>query len=234
MTRLFRVIDVETTGLPTDEGGAAVCEIAYCDVIVNGEQAYVPGLPTAIFVNPGRPIPATARAIHHISDDDVHDGASISDACCALCAGIDDSTVFAAHNADFENHFVVEPVRICTYKVALRLWPDAPAHGNQVLRYHLGLDLVAEHASPPHRAGPDTYVTAHLLARCINEGRASIDDMLRWSSGPALLPRIPFGKHRGSRWEDVPIDYLDWVANKSDLDRDAKANARHHLKLRSA
>ena len=37
-----------------------------------------------------------------------------------------------------------------------------------------------------------------------------------------------------AEWEDVPFDYLEWVAYKSDMDRDAKANARHHLNLRSA
>ena len=86
---------------------------------------------------------------------------------------------------------------------------------------------------PPHRAGPDAYLGAALIARILAAGAASIEDMVRWSNGPALLPRINFGKHKGARWEDVPADYLRWVVDKSDLDRDVKANARHHLKQRA-
>ena len=44
----------------------------------------------------------------------------------------------AAHNADFETKFF-EPMLpvICTYKAALRVWPDAPSHSNGALRYWL-------------------------------------------------------------------------------------------------
>lgn len=231
----IRVIDFETTGLPSDEGGAAIVEKAYCDVIVSNGEVVVVGAPVSTLVDPGRPIPVLARAVHHIGDAEVAGAPNQEEALRALILEPADQVIYSAHNADFERAFFASGAPwICTYKVALRLWPEAPAHSNQVLRYYLDLKVDQVVASPVHRAGPDAYVTAHLLARCINEKRASVEDMLRWSDGPALLPRIPFGKHRGSRWQDVPLDYLDWVANKSDLDRDAKANARHHLKLREA
>ena len=99
------------------------------------------------------------------------------------------------------------------------------------LRYFLDLACDRDLAAPPHRAGPDAYVTAHLFAKILDEG-VDLDAMVRWSNGPSLLPVIGFGKHKGSKWEDVPSDYLRWVVDKSDLDRDAKANAKHHLKLR--
>jgi exodeoxyribonuclease X len=37
-----------------------------------------------------------------------------------------------------ERHFG-DAIWVCTYKCALRIWPDLPSHGNQALRYHLGL-----------------------------------------------------------------------------------------------
>lgn len=231
---LIRVIDFETTGLPEDEGGAAICEIGWRDVEAAPPQAVVGG-GQSLLVDPGRPIPAVARAVHHIGDSDVAGAINPTEGLLRLTEG--QPTYFAAHNAKFEQAFFSGNGTpwICTYKVALRLWPDAPSHSNQVLRYWLGIDLPHEDAAmPPHRAGPDAYVTAHLLARMIAEGRATIDDMVRWSSGPPLLPRITFGKHRGSKWEDVPRDYLEWIVNKSDLDSDTKANARHHLKKTGA
>jgi exodeoxyribonuclease X len=84
---------------------------------------------------------------------------------------------------------------------------------------------------PPHRAGPDSYVTAHLLKRLIESG-TSVDDMVRWSKGAALLPRVTFGKHKGAKWSELPTDYLEWIWFKSDMGRDEKANAKHHLRER--
>ena len=52
----------------------------------------------------------------------------------------------------------------------------------------------------------------------------------RWSSGPALLAKVGFGKHRGKRWSEVPADYLQWLV-KSDMDdRNVRATAKHYLK----
>lgn len=74
-----------------------------------------------------------------------------------------------------------------------------------------------------------------MMQRIMETNRDKFDDFVRWSDGRALLPRVPFGKHKGANWDDVPIDYLDWVVNKAaDMDPDMKANARHHLKARAA
>jgi exodeoxyribonuclease X len=100
-----------------------------------------------------------------------------------------------------------------------------------MLRYWLGLDLDARYAMPPHRAGPDAFVTAHILVELLRAG-TKIEDMVRWSSGRALLPRINFGKHKGAKWGDVPADYLQWIVIRSDMDRDAKANAKRELRAR--
>lgn len=229
---VIRVVDFETTGFPDDEGGAAVCEVGWCDV--HNDTAHVRvEPPKSMLVNPGRPILPHIRAIHHIGDEDVAGAPPPEEAFNCLMAGPPD--YFAAHHADFESAFFKGDgvPWICTYKVALRLYPDAVKHGNQALRYLLGLVLHDEDAMPPHRAGPDAYVTAHLLARFLSDGRVSIEEMVRWNTGPALLPRITFGKHFGKKWDEAPTDYLEWIVNKSDMDKDVMANARHHLKVRA-
>ncbi len=230
---LIRCIDFETTGLPESDRPVAICQIGWCDIeILDGGITVHP--PNSFLCNPGHEIPPEARAVHHISDADVAGELSPDQGLKRLSA--DWPNYFAAHNAKFEQHFFGGGTVpwICTYKVALRIWPDAPRHTNQVLRYFLDIDLPDALAMPPHQAGPDAFVTAHVLRKIIESGEASLEDMVRWSAGPALLPRIPFGKHRGAKWEDVPSDYLDWIVNKSDLDGDVKANASHHLKKRSA
>lgn len=227
---IIRSIDFETTGIPTEADPQAIVEIGWQDIEFDGMgwAGLVPDGRASFLCNPERPIPHEAMAVHHITDEMVADASGN-----VGLLGTPD--YFCAHNADYERQFYDPGVPyICTYKVALRLWPDAPSHGLQFLRYHLSLPVDAADAFPPHRAGPDAYLGAALMVRIINDDRASLDEMVRWSNGPALLPRVNFGKHKGAKWEDVPTDYLDWLANKSDMDRDVKANARHHLKARAA
>lgn len=86
---------------------------------------------------------------------------------------------------------------ICTMKCAKHLFPDAPGHSNQVLRYHMKLDQDfddAERAMPPHRAGPDTFVTAHRLARMVFA--KSVDESALSSTKPPKPPLTKVMPHR--------------------------------------
>lgn len=221
--------DFETTGIPTETDKHAIVEIGRCELTVWEAGKTFVDAPYTVLCNPGRPMPHEAMAVHHITD------AMVADATGDV-SFIAESDYFAAHKADYELSFYQPKVPvICTYKVALRLWPDAASHSLQFLRYFLDLKANEMMAMPPHRAGPDAYLCALLMERIVKEQRVSLDDMVRWSAGPALLPRVNFGKHKGAKWEDLPTDYLKWIVDKSDMDRDVKANARHHLaKRRSA
>lgn len=222
---LFRVIDFETTGLPPD---AAICEIGYCDLRTYARDPAEVGDPIGVLVNPRRPMPPEARAVHHISDVDLADAMPIDVGLLSLNHPSVD--VFVAHNASFEQAFFSGNGKtwICTLKVARRLWPDCPSHTNQCLRYFLALDLDDSCAMPPHRAAPDAYVTAHILRHALISG-VSAEDMIKWSAEPSLLPRVTFGKHRNQAWSSLPSDYLSWLVNKSDMDADTKFTAKHWL-----
>lgn len=223
----IRVIDLETTGLPEDQV-KAICEIGWTDF---DERWQFDG-PHSQIVNPGHPIPPVTRAVHHISDEEAATGISPRDACFKLMAGMEPDDMFAAHNAEFERSFFGGGNHrwICTMKCAQHLFPDAPGHSNQVLRYWLNLDgdgMDSGAAMPPHRAGPDTLVTAHLLSRMML--MASCDELVRLTTEPVILRNVTFGKHRGSKWSELPRDYLWWIVNKSDLGADEKHTARHFL-----
>lgn len=225
----IRVIDVETTGTePTD----AIIEIGAWDLI-DGKIDAASSIDT--LVNPGRPIPPELSAIHHIVDTDVADAPKLDQ---VLPLSIDGADAFCAHNAKFERQWFTEAVTggrpwICTLRCAYIIWPDAPGHSNQTLRYWLkaeGLDR--QIANVAHRAAPDAYVTAFTLRELLK--RASFDELVRWSNQPALLPRITFGKHRGQRFADVPIDYLQWLTRQNDMNEDVIHSARFALKARAA
>lgn len=222
MSRILS-IDLETTGIPTDDDAHAVVEIGWCEIpsISWGET----------LVNPGRKIPFEAMAVHHITDDMVSSSPSFEWAWEKRVPGAD---ILIAHNADYERKFIKTDIPfICTYKVALRVWPDMPSHSLQYLRYALGLPVSVE-ISMPHRAGPDAYVCALLFEKILAQADApDVETMIRWSNGHPLLPRCPLFKHKGKKWADVPSDYLDWIANKpNDISDGIKANARLELKRR--
>jgi exodeoxyribonuclease X len=224
---IIRVIDFETTG----EGPEAqVCEAGYADLHL--EEARVDE--SVSWLCGVDAIPPEARAVHHIRPQDCRhlppfDPASLD---------ADEVDAFAAHNAAFELQFVPLPKPvICTWKAALRVWPEAPSHGNGPLRYWLEdrgrIAINFEQAMPAHRAGPDAYVTAHILLALFQSGRTG-REMARWTLEPAALPRCPIGKFRGRPWEDVETGFLQWMLKTPDMDEDLKWNARRELDSRTA
>jgi exodeoxyribonuclease X len=230
----LRVIDLETTGTAPP---AEIVEFGRTDLVLGGEAAVIER-PMARLYRPLNGIPPETMAVHHITMEDF-------DADTPVCTeerlkqaiwGGAAPDVLVAHNSAFEQQFVTPAVTgdlpwICTYKVALRIWPDAPKHSNQVLRYWRGLKLDEALAMPPHRAGPDAWVTANILADMM--AFAAIEDMILWTKEPKLMPVVPFGKHRGTAWTDAPQDYLQWMVRQTDMDEDAIWNARRELDRRA-
>jgi hypothetical protein len=111
----------------------AIIEIASIDVLSDGTITDQ----VSTLVRPG-PIPPEASGVHHLIDEDLADAPPLMHAI-HLFRGAD---AYVAHNADFEQGFLGpllgEATWLCTYKCALRIWPDLPAHNNQALRYRLG------------------------------------------------------------------------------------------------
>src|ERR1700692_883033 len=101
---LIRAIDLETTGVPTEQDRHAICEVGWCDVTMLGGGDIFVGETFGMITDPGRPMPPEARAVHHISDTAILErGVPIHDALAALMSGPPD--IFCAHNGDFERSF---------------------------------------------------------------------------------------------------------------------------------
>lgn len=236
------VVDVETTGFERALGHMPV-EIGRCDLIaardLHGDpdwSAARVGAPIFSLVNPGRPIPPEASAVHHLVDADVAAAPRWDEGMIAIGSRC---LALAAHSARMEQQWLTPEATgavpwIDTWKCALRAWPQAPGHSNQCLRYWLnptGLDRQV--ASPAHRAGPDAYVSAFLLRELL--GLYSFDQLAAWSLEPAVLIRVPFGRPpsaggaRGLRWTEVDDGFLCWVAG-----RDFSEDILHTVKIEIA
>ena len=230
---MIRVIDLETTGNAPPAHG--VIEIGWQDVALGGDGRWaLHGEGGAILVNPGRPIPPITMAIHHIRDEDVADARWWHDVARPVLDPWPRRIALAAHRASFEEQFCTPSLThgadwICTWKCALRLWPDSPSFSNQVLRYWRrphGLD----HARglPVHRAFPDAYVTAHHLRDQLNE--ASVAQLIQWSKEPGLLPRVRYGPDRGKDWREIEEESL--AGFLTDRDPDVRHTAETEMARR--
>ena len=143
---IIRVVDLETTGFEPPEH--TVCEVGWADLVEANDHAndWQIGTIGNILCNPGRAIPPEVSAIHHIIDEDCAGLRSwrqvLQEVCCGT--GIFSIDAFCAHNAKFERQWIDGVAGklpwICTYKCALRLWPDAQSHSNQALRYWIRLE----------------------------------------------------------------------------------------------
>jgi exodeoxyribonuclease X len=209
---LIRVIDFEAT---TGDPGGQVIEVGWCDFdpatrqIGAGGGYLCGGVPA--------PLPPDARAVHHIRHRQLeglprYDRRLVYEH--AMAAG---AVCLAAHSAEFEaGHIMGSLPLICTYKAALRIWPDAPKHSNMALLYMLedqGVAFDLDRAWPPHRAESDAYATAVLLRELMAAG-ATGAELMQWTREPAMLPRCPLGDWRGYKWADVETSMLEWIVKK--------------------
>lgn len=217
---IFRAIDTETGGF--DPAVDELLQIGWRDAIL------APGHPMTLgpwfeetFVKNTKPIPLTAKAVHHIDESDLEVAPERK---LAVRLAMEGADYFIAHNATFELSFIPElaekPI-VCTYRAALRLLPDLESYSNQYLRYHFGVATSRDEREQlfTHRAGPDAYITAlnfkNLLAL------APLPELVRISSLPPVLRKFNFGKHRGQPIADIPLDYFAFM-DREDFDEETR------------
>lgn len=223
---IISCIDVETTGL--DPATDAVCEYGRCDLDTESLQFAVPfGIP----INPQRPIPPVASAVHHLTDEDVKDAMPLADVIALQSKTL--SKICAAHKCSFEQGFLSKLLPdarwICTWKIAVKLAPNAPGHKLQELRYWLKLEVDAALARDPHRAAPDAYIAACLLARMIASKKMTVEEMVAVSAEPVLLPYLNFGKYAMQPCSEIPESYWSWVTGNIADNEDVLFTARYYL-----
>jgi exodeoxyribonuclease X len=193
-----------------------------------------------LFIRPNNPIPPETSAIHHITDEDVANAPGWDIQKQLLIDFFTASPgsalpILVAHNAEYERTIIGEfpPVLwVCTYKCALRIWPEAPGHKNEVLRYwlKLGTNRGRSNNQHPHSALHDCQVTFLILQELLKH--ATLEQLVEWTELPAKLPHMPMGKHYKQKWEEIPGPYLQWCINQQDMREDVKYCAREELQRR--
>jgi DNA polymerase III epsilon subunit-like protein len=223
---MFIYLDTETTGSGPED---RLCQIAFKTVT---------GTICDELFNPEMPISVEAMSIHHITNEMVADkppfkGSDAYKNLQIMFAG--DDAILVAHNAKFDvsmlNREDLYPQKvICTYKLSRYLDKAGviPKYNLQYLRYYLKLNIDAT----AHSALGDVLVLESIFQRIHAKFKGQaidpVADMINISSSPVLVPRMPFGKHKGLKMDEVPKDYLQWLAG-TDLDEDLAYTVRHYL-----
>lgn len=227
----FSFLDTETTGM--DPNVDRIVEIAIVR-FRNGVREVFHTL-----VDPEMPIPATASAVHHITDETIAEAKARGEA--PTFAEIADKVVemldggfVIAHNRGFDEPMVdghlgidIDPKSwLCTVRLARHLLPQAPAFGNQVLRYWLKTQPESEGLGA-HRAIDDVYVSLENLYHIAKAGELvgvkSLEGLHELSNRLIVTRTMPFGKHAGKDFKDIPSDYFEYMlGNMTDLEEDLR------------
>jgi exodeoxyribonuclease X len=160
--------------------------------------------------------------------------------------------IFVAHNADFDvnvlrrykitipKNQIIDSLRVVA---AADISEHFSEYNLQYLRYACGhWDMNAS----AHDALGDVMVLKQVfehdlfpMARNVLEKsrgefaniteKQIVDWMVSVSMLPQVMRRIPFGKYKGDRFEDLPESYLRWLMNNEDMDQAVKLAAKSAL-----
>jgi exodeoxyribonuclease X len=220
------VLDTETTG---DGEEDQVIELATVQLeLPSGKEL----TRWRSFVMPDVHIKPEARGAHHIADDELEGAPTMSELLQAGIPGLDEEDIaVVAHNMSFDSRLLrqsgldVGQRVLCTWKLARHLYPHAPNHKNQTLRYWLGVDV---QTGATHRALDDALVTAGIFQHML--GECSVETMFELMDRPVLLEICNMGSGRGLPWREQDVGLLRWVLDpKKDFDEDVTYTARYWL-----
>lgn len=220
------VFDTETTS--KDHQQAEVIEFA-SSYWNNGWKVEVSEL-----FKPQLPISPHVSAVNHITNAMVEHCEQFWSYNAAIHALLAERELNVAHNLFYdqkvlEGYGVEVPNPVCTLKMAKLLFEQddsVEAYNLSYLRYRFELDL--DPNTSVHRASGDTLVTGALFEYLVGVAieRGEIDDsvssLLEWINQPTYITVMPFGKYRGQKLVDVPLDYWQWaLQNLKSLDENA-------------
>lgn len=221
MTKRFIYYDTETTGIKI--GKDRIIEIAAFDPVENRTFC--------TFTNPECPIPPESTQITHITDAMVQGAPLIQEALQSFTAFCEGDFVLVAHNNNsFDQPFLEAefkranlPMPRWTFVDSLQ-WArkyrnDLPRHPLQILREVYGIA-----SNQAHRALDDVVVLHQIFSRMI--GDLSCETVLELLAQTSQVQKMPFGKHAGKKLEEVPKDYVLWLAESGALDKKENASMR--------
>jgi DNA polymerase-3 subunit epsilon len=247
LTRAIVFFDLETTG--TDPATDRIVEISVLRIEPDGSRTS-----RTRRINPGRPIPREATAIHGIRDEDVRDEPSFRQIGRGLLDFLQGADLAGFNVRRFDVPLLERELRDCGLDLELagRHVVDAmtvfhrkePRDLAAAVKFYLGRSHEGAHAAEADVAATVDVLEAQLgryddlphdvadlAAWCNPAPQDAVDreGKFVWKDGRAVLG---FGRFRGRPLEDVARDqrdYLEWIA-RSDFPEDAREIAAGALR----
>lgn len=226
---VFICLDCETTGLDAENDRIieiAVVKFTFNQIIQTFET----------LINPGCPISPASMDIHHITDQMVAGKPKISEVIPTIIKLVE-GHIIIGHGISLDIAFIYAEARrhqipcqissarfIDTLRMA-RLYGESPVNSLEKLRQHFN---IAEEGA--HRAMSDVIVNIEVF-KYLSARFKTTEELMQRLQRPIQLKVMPLGKHKGRPLSEIPVEYLQWAANK-DFDQDLLYSIKHELKKR--
>ena len=225
----FVCLDCETTGLDTDND--RIIEVAAICFDLSQPYGEFESL-----VDPECSIPEASEAIHHISQKMVSGMPTIKKVLPEFLEFVGNH-IIVGHGVGFDIKILAKSAEregipttikenryIDTLRMA-RIYGESPTNSLEQLRKHFQIE-----PEVAHRAMSDVIVNIEVFKRLVIRYK-TIEKLFYALSRPILLKEMPLGKHKGRPFKEIPVEYLQWAANK-DFDQDLLYSIRTELKKR--
>jgi DNA polymerase-3 subunit epsilon len=226
---VFVCLDCESTGL--DPKQDRIVEIAgarftFDKILLSFET----------LVDPECPIPETSQEIHKISQEMIQGKPKIATLLPDFLKMIE-GHILVGHGIGFDialiaaeakRHQIPTQIEKQPYFDTLRmarLYGESPINSLQQLRQHFNIE-----PEGAHRAMSDVIVNIEVFKQ-LAKTYESVDELMNRLQKPIRMRVMPLGKHKGRKFEEIPIEYLHW-AEKKDFDQDLLYSIRSELKNR--
>lgn len=227
----FICVDCETTGLDLEKD--RIIEVACVRFTLDEMIAEYETL-----VDPEQTISKESIAIHNITDEMVVGKPKAREILSEVFEFVG-KTPIVGHGVNFDIDMLSNAAKregiTCsldrnevfdTLRMA-RIYGRSPTNSLEMLRKHFHIEF--ENA---HRAMADVIVNIEVFRQLVKDYRSK-KSLVKVLSRPVKMKKIPLGKHKGRPFSEVPVEYLQWAANK-DFDQDLLFSIRSELKRRKA
>jgi DNA polymerase III subunit epsilon len=226
---IFVCLDCESTGL--DVNNDRIIEIAL-KIFTFDKTIYS----FESLIDPQCDIPQESQEIHNITQDMVKNKPTIDKVLPEILSSITNHLI-VGHGISFDISLISNEAKrnniICNIHEAkcidtlrmARLYGDSPINSLEKLRQHFNIP-----AEGAHRAMSDVTVNIAVFKH-LSKNFNTTEQITERLKHPIALKTMPLGKHKGRKFDDIPIEYLYWAANK-DFDEDLLYSIKIAIKNR--
>ncbi len=187
-------------------------------------------------IDPRCLIPEESRLIHNISQDMVQGKPKIYEVIPDLIKFIQEKPIVGhavyfdialIHNEALTHHVPCQIKHfpyIDTLRLA-RLYGQSPTNSLETLRKHFNIQNEGA-----HRAMNDVIVNIEVFKHLAKNFKTT-EELFKRMEKPICLTIMPLGKHKGRRFNEIPLEYL-LCATKKNFDHDLMFSIRSEIKNR--